>query len=116
MKRVCFDFDSTLSRPDIQEFAQEIINEGVECWICTTRYTSFFSEVHEVAEGLGIEKHHIIFTNMKDKVEFFRGKDDWFLWHLDDNFVELNQINKETNIVGISSLSGNWRQKCRKLL
>lgn len=36
-KKVSFDFDSTLSRKDVQNFAKEIIANGAEVWIVTTR-------------------------------------------------------------------------------
>ena len=36
--KVGFDFDSTLSRKDVQEFAKELVNDGHEVWIVTSRF------------------------------------------------------------------------------
>ena len=49
------------------------------------------------------------------KWEFFKDKD--FIWHLDDNEVELKLIRGNCpNLKGIDVLYGNWKQKCEKLL
>jgi hypothetical protein len=35
---VTIDFDSTLSRRDVQEYAVELIGRGVDVWVLTSRY------------------------------------------------------------------------------
>ena len=35
---VTFDFDGTLSRADVQEYALELISKGVDVWVVTSRY------------------------------------------------------------------------------
>jgi len=37
-KIVTFDFDATLSRPDVQEYAKELIEKGIDVWVVTARY------------------------------------------------------------------------------
>ena len=37
--KVSFDFDHTLSRKDVQTFAKELVNEGHEVWIVTSRFS-----------------------------------------------------------------------------
>ena len=37
MKKVSFDFDSTLSKDKIEDFAKELLDKGFEVWIVTTR-------------------------------------------------------------------------------
>jgi hypothetical protein len=38
MKKVSFDFDSTLSRDDVQEFASDLIDLGFDVWVVTSRF------------------------------------------------------------------------------
>lgn len=134
-KRVSFDFDSTLTRPDIKEFAQEIINQGIDVWIVTSRFNddpSTFDEnipswikafksptvnndLREMAEELGIPDDRIIYTNMELKSEFFKDTD--FVWHLDDDWVEIKEINDTTNVIGITQVGNkNWKEDCLALL
>ena len=50
---------------------------------------------------------------MKDKVDVMH-KD--FIWHLDDDWYELNCINKRSKIKGISVFGNSkWKIKCDKL-
>lgn len=126
--KVSFDFDETLSRPEIQEYAKELVEKGVEVWIVTTRcdrtsrfcnpeYFNFhgntWSEVHEVALKLGIPIKRVIFTNYQFKHTFFENNKD-FVWHLDDNPYEFRGI----QLLGIAAIDsfGNWKAKCERLL
>lgn len=114
IKRVSFDFDCTLDRPDVQKFAKELIEEGVEVWIVTSRYTEHYDAPLKIGEEVGIKPYHIIFTNMYQKADFFRGKD--FIWHLDDDWIELSAVNR-TSTKGISVFGNSaWPYKCRRLL
>ena len=36
--KVSFDFDGTLSRKDVQEYAKSLVNSGLEVWIVTSRF------------------------------------------------------------------------------
>jgi hypothetical protein len=44
MKKVSFDFDSTLSRDDVQEFTSELINLGFDVWVVTSRFSNEIAE------------------------------------------------------------------------
>lgn len=114
--KVSFDFDSTLSRGDVQTYCKDLINRGFEVWINTTRIESRDnSEVFEVAERLGIPKERIVFTNMQDKYPFL--KDKGYLFHLDDDWIEINHINRYTNVRGISCFGNTtWRSKCERII
>ena len=39
--KVSFDFDDTLDKPSVQKFARELINEGIDVWICTSRFENY---------------------------------------------------------------------------
>lgn len=97
--KISFDFDSTLSRPDIQEVAKRFIDFGDDVHITTTRRDKIDfieienSEVFEVAEKLGIPKENIHFTNMQDKEPFLNGFD----MHFDDDEYEIDLITRSKN-------------------
>ena len=109
--KVSFDFDSTLSRKDVQEFAKQLVNEGHEVWIVTSRFDdesamkknwhwiegqnqkvfeSQNQKVFEIAEYCGIKTEHIKFTCMESKSLFL--KDKGFVFHVDDDVIELMDI------------------------
>lgn len=122
---VTFDFDSTLSRKDVQEYCKELIDKGIDVWVVTSRYDELHKhkyphnptndDLYKVTDELGIPRWKIRFTCMRDKAEYLYGTN--VLWHLDDDWVELNLINKETETKGISVVGGNsWKNKCNKLL
>jgi hypothetical protein len=117
--KVSFDFDKTLSEKEVQDFAKDLINKGIEVWIVTKRYDCIdkYSEkeiaqwgitdlvkehqdLFDIAFDLNIPIEHIVFMNNKSKTEFFIENQD-FLWHLDDNHSELIEINATTTIIGI---------------
>lgn len=134
MIKLSFDADGTLlSKPYLQEYARELILRGFEVWIVTARYDSVekYTEdfkikynilsikdehkyLFDIAERCGIATDHIKFMNMNLKSEFFIDRD--FLWHLDDDQFECNDINKNTNTVAIQCNSSNWKHKCERLI
>lgn len=121
-RKVSFDFDSTLERADVQEFAKELISEGIEVWICTSRIGKPRESMHrsnnldlfKVAKDLKIPKTRIIFTNKDDKYSYLH---EDFLFHLDDDYYELDLIHRKTNVRAISCYgNNNWKNKCRYAL
>lgn len=122
MKKVSFDFDSTLTRTDVQKFAKDLIDSGlVDVWICTSRFDNnrlinkdSNNDLFKLVDELGISKNNIIFTNFEDKANYLN---DDFIWHLDDDHDELDEINKRGKTIGISVFGNNvWRNKCIKFL
>lgn len=122
--KLSFDFDGTLARPSVQKFAKQMVEQGHEVYIVTARYEdcdrySFKTDNNDlfsVAEEVGIKKENIHFMNIENKSEFFK-QNPGFLFHLDDDWVELKFINKETKVKGISCFgNSNWVGKALKLL
>lgn len=133
--KLSFDFDGTLSRQIIQNYAKELVQEGFEIHIVTRRYDSIdkYTEefnkqygivnielehqyLYDVAKELNISKDKIHFMNMDDKYKFFKDNPD-FLWHLDDDWIEINDINKHSKVIGISCTGNNtWKKKCNELI
>lgn len=119
--KVSFDFDGTLSRTDVQEFAKTLIKDGLDVWIFTCRLcpkkapnNEWNDDLFKVVNELGISKSKIIFTNYEYKAKYL---DDTFIWHLDDDWIELNEINRQRKTVGVSVFGNSvWKQKCLKIL
>lgn len=126
--KVSFDFDGTLSELEVQEFAKNLANKGIEVWIITARIDNETGKknnwhwienqnksVFEIAKHCLIKSKNIKFTSMCDKIEFIKGKD--FIFHLDDDIYEIDLINNSSDkCKGIYMLDNNWKQKCLNLI
>jgi len=116
--KISFDFDNTLDIKRVQEYAKALIKRDFEVWICTSRQSSdkapnkeWNDDLFQVAKHIGIKEEHIIFTNLQLKSEYIKVYD--FLWHLDDDTIELDFINEETTCVGIErGRKNNWLLEC----
>lgn len=126
-KNVSFDFDQTLDRPVFQEYARDLINRGFDVHIVTSRfnktpsttYASQYSynneDLFEIAFNLYIPIRRIHFTSSSPKYKIIKIIDPIF--HLDDDFLELDLINKHTNCKGISSWQTTfWKWKANKAI
>ena len=128
MKKISFDFDSTLSREDVQEFASELINLGFDVWVVTSRFSDEIGEknnwhwtkknnqeLYDICNKLNIPRENIIFTNMVDKIEFL--KDKGFLFHVDDDELELEFIEESgDSCKGVWVELRYWKEICREIL
>jgi hypothetical protein len=126
--KVSFDFDSTLDREDVQDFARDLIKRGFDVWITTSRIDtesalkngwwwvkSNNEQLYEVAEECGIRIKNIQFTAMRDKIEVL--KDRNFLFHLDDDEVELDLIrNSGDSCVPVWVELKNWKKTCEDII
>ena len=97
--RVSFDFDDTLTTDRGKELAKQEIAKGNEVWIITARQSSDNGPVYKVAEELGIDKAHVVFTN---------GADKWkamiqhrITKHYDNNKEQVDKIKKNTDTKAI---------------
>jgi len=126
--KVSFDFDSTLDREDVQEFAKLLIDSGYEVWITTSRFDTKTAlekgwwwveknnqDLYRVADDCGIPKENIAFTAMIDKIKFLKGKD--FLFHLDDDDLELEMIEESDDAcIGVWVEKKDWKEVCENIL
>jgi hypothetical protein len=121
--KVSIDFDGTLSHTVVEKFAERLLKLGVDVWICTLRFddthkdSSLYhnnDEIFAVAERLGIPRNKVVFTNYQDKDTFFKDHPD-FVWHLDDDFLQLMAISK-TRVKGVNVLKEGWKSRCIDLL
>lgn len=122
---VTFDFDGTLSRKDVQEYALELMSKGVDVWVVTSRYDElhkhryFFNptndDLWEVIDRLNIPRWKVRFTCMDWKCNYlFHTK---AVFHLDDNpdeFIKMEKAKCKTKAVQVSS--GGFQNKCNRIL
>lgn len=119
------DYDSTLSRKDVQEYVKELITRGIEVWVVTSRYDDLHKHKYNFAannddlwaviDELGIPRWKVRFCNMEDKANYLMNTN--VIWHLDDDYNELMSIqNTHIPTVGIQVESGSWKSKCERLL
>lgn len=128
--KLSFDFDNTLSKKHVQDYVKSLINQGFDIWIVTSRYkncndylglhqdteNNCHQDLYGIVNTLGIPENRIIFTNMKSKWKTLLKMTN-VLFHLDDDWKELNEINKYSSTIGISVTgSNNWKKKCNKLI
>jgi hypothetical protein len=120
--KVSFDFDSTLDREDVQEFAKHLIEDGLEVWVTTSRCSDEEAEKRRwnpnwnkdlwlVTERLGIPKDRVNFTAYVDKWNVLNNKG--FLWHLDDDNVEIELLEENnSDCIGINVCFKDWLNEC----
>jgi len=123
--KASFDFDSTLDRKDVQRFAKELVNDGVEVWIVTSRFTTEYAtekgwhwidkqnrKLFRVADNIGVKREHIIFTCFQMKSEFI--KDKGFVFHLDDDSDELIAILESgDSCKPVNVCHFDWERDCK---
>jgi len=129
MKQISFDFDCTLSRKDVQDYCRSLIKKGYEAWVLTARFEDYKrynyhqikadcnDDLFCIADELGIPRDRIIFANMEDKWEVINSRADFNpIFHLDDDYIEVNGINRYTKTKGIDAISPMYKKKCNKIL
>jgi hypothetical protein len=126
--KVSFDFDHTLSRKDVQVFAKQLVDDGHEVWIVTSRFSDEAAKekkwhwiegqnqkLFDVAEECGIKKENIQFTCMESKSVFL--KDKGFIFHLDDDDIELMDIFESKNSCRAIHVDHfEWKETCQDIL
>ena len=126
--RVSFDYDATLSRKDVQEFAKKLVSRGIEVWIVTSRFDDETAKekawwwikdqnnnLFEVADECGIRRENIKFTNMESKSIFL--KDKAFTFHLDDDYIELLDILESVDkCLPVNVDHFEWKETCLNVL
>jgi len=127
-KKISLDFDYTLSRKDVQEFAKKLVNLDFDVWIVTSRFSNeeallkgFYGadkknkEIYDIAELCGIKKENIVFTNKIDKINYLKDKN--FTIHLDDDIDELMAILESGDLCKPINVNYfDWENACMEIL
>lgn len=125
MKKVSFDFDETLSRPEVQEYAAELLANGIDVWVVTTRYdenhkhrypfNATLDDLWQVVDKIGIPRWKVRFTCFEYKHTYLDGTD--FRFHLDDNLKERELMCQNGCDVPFVYVNQNdWRERCDFLI
>jgi hypothetical protein len=123
--KVSFDFDGTLEFRLVQQYATELLNEGIEVWVVTTRWdenhkhkyamNATLDDLWAVVDSIGIPRDHVRFTCMEWKYTYLKGTN--FVWHLDDNETEFDYARKnQCNVPMVDVHMNGWQIKCDSLL
>ena len=126
--KVSFDYDGTLALPSVEEFAKELVDEGYEVWVVTSRVgddddpphqswksPNWNDDLWESCERIGIPKHRVKFTKFVDKIEFL--KDRGFAFHLDDDLYELTSIMETKDSCRPLNVGhSDWKINCLEVL
>lgn len=78
--KISFDFDDTLSMPEIQKIAKLYVSRGHDVWVTTARSSESSlmydnKEIEEVCGKIGVPIDKIQYTNKKPKYLFLKGYD-----------------------------------------
>lgn len=84
--KISIDFDSTLSRCDVQNKVKSWVELGIDIWIVTSRFSTEEAklkgwwwveknnqDLYKVAKQCGIPEEKIVFTMNRGSPTFFRG-------------------------------------------
>ena len=96
--KISFDYDGTLSRPDVQLIAKSLIDSGNDVWILTSRFKDDYNiDLIDVSFKVGIPINKILFTegDYKHK-EYVKNNFDL---HYDDRWDEAFYIKKAGGVV-----------------
>jgi hypothetical protein len=125
--KVSFDFDGTLERKDVQEYAKELIDKGFDVYVCTYRTREYNDALYkivdkstpanydlfQVTDSLGIPRQNIIFTEMDFKSNFLTND---FIWHLDDDYEVMYDLRVNTKVPCINVNFSSYKIKCERLI
>lgn len=112
-----FDFDGCLSIDTVQEFVKELIDEGINVWVISSRYSEGDnSDMLEVIKELDIPLSRVILTGRQPKYLYM--EPDFFLFHLDDEPYVIQEIlnTGEKTVPILRSNQNDWRAICRELI
>jgi hypothetical protein len=123
MKKISIDFDETLDHEIVQTLVKKMIDDGHDVHIVTSRSKDHMwhieiwnNDVYDIANKLGISYDKIHFTSYVPKFIFFSESDNQdFYFHLDNDELEIEEINKHTKVKGIL-FDENWESNIKKLL
>lgn len=118
--KLTFDFDGTLTRPEVQDYFLELIERGFDCWVLTSRYDDLHKhrypknptneDLWELIDKLNFPRYKVKFMNMESKGIYLSFTD--VLWHLDDDDEDLLDIFEEAQTRQIDVKTNRWKERC----
>lgn len=120
--KVSFDYDGTLTLPYIQEFAKFLIDCEVDVYVITSRFDELHkqnclgtimgenSDLWEIVDKIGIQRHKVRFTLMQPKWEYINGTK--ICLHLDDDTIEVDDIVNYANYCSPVLVASDCINRC----
>ncbi len=84
--KVSFDYDGTLALPHVEEFARELVEQGYDVWVVTSRVgdsdksfqpwktPDWNRDLWDTCLNVGIPKSKVVFTSFVDKIDYLKEK------------------------------------------
>lgn len=114
MKTVSFDFDGTLNRKDVQDYAMSI-KDNCKLIIVTHRMPFLsYRDIFQVAARIGIPKENINFVHKSGKVKFFQKHP--VTLHIDNNYFVVLEIRKKAQVMALDVNNTNWKREANIIL
>lgn len=108
---ISFDFDGTLSLPSVQDIASEIVKQGYNVIVITTRHSKYLNQdLIKIIEKVGISK--VIYTDGEKKMYYMDGVDI----HFDNDETELREISRSTYTEVINVTEKQWKITAQSLI
>ena len=117
--RISIDYDNCLSQPKVQELAKQLIAQGHEIFILTSRFDSIHKlkfpdlasneDLYHIAEEVGIKPYRIAFTNQQKK----------WIWlletgiklHIDDDLTVIRDLSHYQLVEGFDCNEADLEEK-----
>ena len=117
--RISIDYDNCLSQPKVQELAKQLIAQGHEIFILTSRFDSIRrlkfpdlasnEDLYHIAEEVGIKPYRIAFTNQQKK----------WIWlletgiklHIDDDLSVIRDLSHYQLVEGFDCNEADLEEK-----
>ena len=117
--RISIDYDNCLSQPKVQELAKQLIAQGHEIFILTSRFDSIRrlkfpdlasnEDLYKIAEEVGIKPYRIAFTNQQKK----------WIWlletgiklHIDDDLTVIRDLSHYQLVEGFDCNEADLEEK-----
>ena len=117
--RISIDYDNCLSQPKVQELAKQLIAQGHEIFILTSRFDSIRrlkfpdlasnEDLYKIAEEVGIKPYRTAFTNQQKK----------WIWlletgiklHIDDDLTVIRDLSHYQLVEGFDCNEADLEEK-----
>lgn len=116
--RISIDFDHCLTQPHVSQLANDLLSQGHEVWIVTSRWDNLIrltypdlktnEDLFTLAKEVGVPTHRIGFTNQRPKwISLNAGG---FHIHIDDKKEELNALKYYDIVKGFDCNADNFHE------
>ena len=118
MSKVSFDFDGVLSTAEGQNYAQDLIKQGIDVWVTTRRVipqdNHNSSDLFEITDRLNIPSEKVTFLQGLATVNFLLREE--FLFHIGLDEIDINLINTHLNGKGVLFSRLEYKDSCNELI